>query len=214
MESGGEGRSGVLSSILTRERALLMAGVLVMEMVIFFGAMVVPVSQSTQQALKDAAKHLQNATAGASPLDTLEVIFFNNVRLALAEMVPVLGAIVFFVSITTTGQVIQVVATSYGAPGPLVGGLLFVFPFTMVELSAYALAVGSGSMLLVAWRRRILHGEVKVFALEAVGVVLVLLAAAAMETAALISPSLGLALWLPTALLIGWLAVRLGRPRR
>jgi len=182
-----------------------------MEMVIFFAAMVVPMDLATQQTLQQAANGIHNATSSSSPLVLVETIFSNNVRVALGEMIPARGAVLFFASIFTTGQIIQVIAISNGLPGVFYGLALFIFPFSIVELSAYAIAVGSGSMLVVAWRRKMLRSEARVFVLEVLAVVGTLLVAAAMETATLLEPTVGLALWFPLGLFIAWLAIILRR---
>jgi hypothetical protein len=128
-------------------------------------------------------------------------------------MIPGAGALVFVATMFTTGQILQVLTVTTGVPGVLLGLILFVFPYTIIELSAYALAVVSGSMLVVAWRRKTLRREVHAFLYEAIGVVLILLVAAAMETATVVSIPLGIALWLPTALVVVWLAIRLRSTR-
>jgi len=192
-------------------RLLLFLGVFVLELLIFFGATVVPIGPAAQQQVQQAAKELQNSTAHQPPAAVLGFIFSNNVKVALAELIPGAGAVVFFISMVNTGQVIQAIGLSTGVPAALLGSLLFAFPFTIVELSAYALAVCSGSMLIIAWRRKRLHREARVFAYEAVGVVLILLIAATMETITLFSYEIGFALWLPTGLLVAWLAITLRR---
>lgn len=193
---------------MSRERILLLLGVFALELVVFFAAMVIPIDQATQQSLQQVVDNLRNTTSNASPLVVMETLFSTNVRVALVEMIPAVGALIFFVSIFTTGQLIQVLALSNGLPGVLYGILLFIFPYSIIEFSAYPLAAGSGSMVIVAWRRKRLRREAPVFGLELVGVVVILLIAAAMETATLLSPAIGLALWFPTGLFIAWLLVR------
>lgn len=197
--------------LIEKGRLLLLLGVFVLELLLFFGAMAVPVDPDTQQRLQQAANSLQNSTVDQTPTAILGFIFSNNVRFALAEMIPGAGVLVFFVTILNTGQVIQVLALSRGLPGVLYGVALFVFPFSIVELFAYALAVCSGSMLIISWRRNRLRREARVFVFEAIGVVLTLLLAATMETITLLSPLIGLALWLPMGLLVAWLAIILRR---
>jgi uncharacterized membrane protein SpoIIM required for sporulation len=115
-------------------------------------------------------------------------------------MVPVVGGLLWVVSIYATGQIVQAVALSHGASGPLYGLVLLIFPFAIVELAGYAVAVGSGLMLIVAWRRRRLRNETRVLVLEAGVVAAMLLTAAVMETVTSINPVLGIALWIPTGL--------------
>jgi len=197
--------------LMSRGRPLLLLGIFILELGIFFGAMSMPIDQATQRTLQQAANSLQNATTDQPAAAMLGIIFSNNVKVALAEMIPAAGAVVFFVSIFNTGQVIQVLAMSRGVPGVFYGVALFIFPFSIVELFAYALAVCSGSMVLVAWRRKMLHREARVFVLEIAAVVLILLTAAVMETVTLLFPAVGLALWVPTGLFIAWLAVNFRR---
>jgi len=190
---------------------LAFAIALAVELVIFFGAMVYPIDPAQQTALLNQANTLLNATGGQGPTGVFSSIFDNNVRVALLEMIPAAGAFLFGLSIFTTGQVIQVLAISSHLPGPLFGLALFFFPFSIVELTAYAIAVASGTMLIVAWRRKTLAQELPVFVVEAAVVVVVVLIAAAMETANILSPIISLGLWAPTALAVAVLAVYIRR---
>jgi hypothetical protein len=192
---------------ITRERILLLAGAFVLELFVFFAATVIPLSQATGETLRQSANSI--CPHNAPPLQTTVCIFSHNLFVALSEMIPGIGALVFVYSIFITGQAIQALASYYGVPAAFYGVLLFVFPFTIVELSAYVLAVGSGSMLIVAWWRKKVREEAEVFVIEIVGVALMLLLAAAMETTTDLSPGLSLMLWLPLGLLIAWLAVAL-----
>ena len=183
-------------------RLLLFASIFVAELAIYFGAMVYPIDPLQQQALQQEAQQLANATIGQGPVAAVAGIFVNNARIALLEMIPAVGALLFAFVTFSTGQVIQVEASGASLPGPIFGLLLFVFPFAIIELSSYAIAVGSGSMLLVAWRRKALHKEVRVFVLEAGVIVGAVLVAAAMETMVDVNVAVSLGLWVPTALLI------------
>jgi len=184
----------------------LFAFALAIELAIYFAAMAYPIGPAEQQALQQQAQSLVNATIGQGPLVAVAGIFANNVRIALLEMIPVVGALILAAVSFSTGQVIQVEAMSTSIPGPVFGLFLFVFPFAIVELSSYALAVGSGSMLVVAWRRRTLHEEMRVFILEAGVIIVAVLVAAAMETMVDVNMVASIALWLPTALVIAMIA--------
>ncbi len=133
-------------------------------------------------------------------------IFAHNLPIAFTDMVPVLGAVRFALSIYGTGLAAQVVVASKGLPS-LFAVVLFLFPYSIVELSAYAVAVGSGTMLLVSLRRRRLRRELRVFILEGVIVALILFASAIMETTTSFFPLLGFALWLPTGLALAGLII-------
>jgi hypothetical protein len=199
--------------LASKGRLIFVLIMFVIELAIFFTGTITPINHATQQALNQTASGLKNATSGQPPLTTMRVIFTNNLRVALIEMLPVVGALVFAASIFTTGQLLQVITMTTGVPGILYALLLFIFPYTIVELSAYALAVVSGSMLVVAWRRKTLRREIRVFLYEIVAVVLILLTAAAMETATLESAWVGIALWIPTVLAMTLLAFRIRRVR-
>ncbi|MDV3243809.1 MAG: stage II sporulation protein M [Nitrososphaerales archaeon] len=194
-----EEQTSLKKELMGRRRVILFGLAFAIELTIFFGAMVYPIDPTRQQALVQQANTLVESTSGQGSAGIFATILANNMRVALLEMVPVAGAALFALSIFTTGQVIQALAVSSNLPGPVFGLALFLFPFAIVELSAYAVAVASGSMLLVAWRRRMLGKEVRVFALEMTLVVLAIVVAAAMETVGLVDPFVSFALWLPTA---------------
>ena len=202
-----EPRPGLVSQLLRRGRLLAFGVALAIELAIFFGAMVYPIDPSQQTALLNQANALVNSTSGQGPAGVFSAIFDNNLRVALLEMVPAAGALFFGVSIFVTGQVIQALAISSHLPGPVFGLALFFFPFAIVELTAYAIAVASGTMLIVAWRRKTLISELRVFFVEILVVAAVVFVAAAMETAGIVNPFVSLALWLPTALVVAVLAV-------
>ena len=201
----------LVSQLLRRGRLLAFGFALAVELTIFFGAMVYPIPSAQQAQLLNQANALMNSTTSQGPAGMFSAIFENNVRVALLEMIPAAGAFLFGVSIFTTGQVIQALAISSHLPGPLFGLALFFFPFSIVELSSYAIAAASGTMLIFAWRRKTLADEIRVFVLEALVVVLAVLLAAIMETAGIVEPLAGLALWLPTALGIAVFAMYLRR---
>ncbi|MBI3840754.1 MAG: stage II sporulation protein M [Thaumarchaeota archaeon] len=199
--SDDEARKGsVASELLGRWRVILVAAVLVVELGIFFGAAVAPVDETTRQALSDEAKNLPGPGTVSDPMRFFTIIFSNNMRIALFSMPPAMGAVPFAASIYTTGQLIQVAAASSGVSGLNYAAFLFLFPFAILELGAYALALSSGLMVLYSWRMKRLRLELKVFALEFLLVVALLAVAAAMEVATIASPPIGLALWIPTGL--------------
>ena len=206
---------GVLEELLGRWRLALLIGVLLLELALFFLASSAPLDPATRQALQGEAKNLTGDTHGLTPAGLFSFIFTHNAVVALGEMIPALGGLLWLVSIYATGQVIQVVALSNGAPGPLYAVFILLLPFAIVELSAYALALTSGTMLIVAWRRHTLHREARVLLLEAMMVLALLLTAAAMETVTIINPAAGFALWAPMGIAVAILvlAYKAGRRR-
>jgi hypothetical protein len=198
-QSAEEPAKSLLKDLVNRDRLMVFGVTLAIELIIFFGAMIYPINPSQQQELVKQANSILGSTGNQTSVSIFSAIFSNNARVALVEMVPAAGAALFAASIFTTGQVIQALALNSNLPGPLFGLLIFFFPFAIVELSAYAIAVASGSMLILSWRRKRLRREVKVFSLEVGLVVFCVLLAAAMETVGIVNPVVGFALWLPTA---------------
>ena len=200
-------RPSAVKELLGRRRLALMLTVLLVELTIFFIATSVPMDRSTQQTLQNEAKNISGVSNSLGLMGEFVYIFTHNAAIAFVEMVPVVGGLLWVVSIYATGQIFQAVAISNGAPGTLYGLLLFFFPFAIVELSSYAVAVSSGLMLIVAWSRHRLRIETRVLVLEAGAVASMLLVAAAMETVTVFSPVLGIALWIPTGFTIAALAL-------
>jgi uncharacterized membrane protein SpoIIM required for sporulation len=198
--------------LLDRRRLIIILGILLIEFAIFVVGLFTPIPKSDQQTLANETDSQFASIQSASPAQLVLFIFFHNLTIALVEMAPVIGAFLFVYSVYSTGLIAQVIAVSQGLPGQ-VGAIIFVFPYSLVELSAYAIAVGSGIMLLVALRKKQLHREIRVFVLEAVVVTGVLFVAAVMETATKFSPALGFALWLPTGLGIAGLIVLSSRKK-
>lgn len=193
---------GLLNELLGKRRLLFILVVLITELAIFFIATSIPINATTQQSLQNEAKNLSGSTANLGPTALFLFIFTHNTMIALGEMVPIFGGLIWVFSIYSTGQIIASVALSQGFPGLLYGALVLVLPFAIVELSAYAVAVASGTLVLVAWRRHRLRQEMKVLPLEVGLVVAMLLTAAAMETVTIVDATIGLLLWIPTGLLV------------
>lgn len=200
-------RPSTVKELLGRRRLALVLMVLLVELTIFFLAASVPMNTVTQQVLQNEEKNITGTSNSLGPTGQFVFIFAHNAAIAFGEMVPAVGGLLWVVSIYATGQILQAVALSQGAPGALYGLLLLFFPFAIIELAAYAVAVSSGVMLIVAWRRHQLRSEVRVLVLEAGVVASMLLIAAAMETVTIVNPVLGIALWIPTGLTIAALAL-------
>jgi uncharacterized membrane protein SpoIIM required for sporulation len=200
LETPSEPNSGLLS----RGRLLLVLGVFILELAILTAALMVPLDGSTKQIIANQTSGEFDWLTTATPLQVWLYIFSHNLEIALLEMVPVFGGFLFLVSIYSTGLATQVIFSSQGAPG-YYGLVLFALPYSMVELSAYAIATGSGAMLLVGWRKKRLRKELRAFGYEALVVALVLLVASAMETVTRYSVAAGFVLWVPTGVAIAWL---------
>ncbi len=183
-----------------RQRLLVVFVVLALELALLFAAASIPIAASSQQALQNEAKSLAQTTDTMTPVALFAYIFTHNALIAFSEMIPIVGGFLWVVSIYATGQVIQVEAIMQGSTGATYGVLLLVLPFAIVELSAYAVAVASGTLLIVSLRRHSVRQEVKVLGVEAGLVAGLLLTAAAMETVTIADPLVGLLLWVPMGL--------------
>ena len=189
------------SELLDRQRLLLVLGVFVIELLIFVSGLLTPLSTGEQQIIANQTSSQFAPIQSASLQEQVVFIFSHNLLIALAEMVPVFGAFLFVYSVHFTGLATQAIVAEKSLPG-LAGLILFLFPYTLVELSAYAIAVASGVMLIWAGIIKHLMRELKVFVIEVGVIVSVLFTAAAMEAATSSSWIVGIALWIPTGLAI------------
>lgn len=209
----GAPEQDAVSEILSRQRLAFVVVALLVEAVLFFVGLFTPLSGPARQSLANqTSSQFGNLTAGP-PAQLVAYIFTHNLSIALPEMIPIAGALLFGISVYSTGLAAQALVASQGLPAQW-GVVIFAFPYSLVELTAYAVAVVSGFALLAAWRKGRLRRELRVFVLEGVAVTCILLVAAAMEVATVrVSVALGLALWLPTGLALAAAMVFAGRRR-
>jgi len=179
-----------------------MAGAFVAELGIFVAGLLVPIDAGTKGIIVNQTTTSFAPLQGSPPAQVVLLIFSHNAVIAMIEVIPVMGAFAFVGSMFTTGVIAQALLASNGVPG-FFGAFLLLFPYSLVELSAYAVALGSGIMLIVGWRMRRLRSEVQVLLEEVIVVFALLLLAAAMEEATSLSPLLGFALWAPTGIAVG-----------
>lgn len=202
---------GAAAEILSRRRMFLVLAALLAEIGLFAAGLLTPLPDATRQALANQASSQFGGVQNRSAVQLVGFIFSHNAAIAIPEMIPVLGALLFVVSVFSTGLAAQALVASQGLPASW-GALIFAFPYTVVELTAYAVALVSGFMLLVAWRKKRLRRELKFFALEGLGVLAILVVAATMEVITVkVSPASGFALWLPTGLALAGVLVFAGR---
>ncbi len=188
-----------VQDLFDRRRVLLILVILLVEVGVFVAGILAPIPGSLRETLVNQSSAQFADVPQSTPPLLLSLIFTHNLPFAIVEMVPILGAVVFVSSIYVTGVVAQAIASGYGYPGQF-GAILLAYPYSLVEFSAYAIAVSAGVMLLLSWRKGRLGRELRVFVLEMATVALVLLVAALMETLTKFYPLIGVALWIPTAL--------------
>jgi hypothetical protein len=185
--------------LLSKGRLTLMAVAFALELVLFFAGLLVPIDPGTRSILVNQTSSEFGTIQSVSPIQVVFLIFSHNFAIALVDTVPMLGILSFGTSMFATGVLAQSLIASSGVPG-FFGAFLLLFPYSLVELSAYAVALGSGIMIIAALRDGRLRLEVKILAEEIVVVICLLLLAAIMEEATNLSLVLGLALWIPTGL--------------
>ncbi len=197
-EKGVETSRGLFRS----PRFLLFFAILIIELVLFFGAMAVPLDPVQQRSFLSEGQQLTQSLNGTNPLDTLYVIYLNNVRIGLIEAVPFVGPLFFGYSIYTSGQILAAFAISTNLPPILLGVITFIFPHALIEFAGYAIAVTAGLMLILSGIRRRMRKEIRIFAKELLAAGALLLVAAVIETLEIVSPLFGFGLWLPIALFL------------
>lgn len=195
------------SELFDRERFLLVVAIFFVELGIFAAGILTPLTPATQQSLANQTSNEFGVAKNLTPPQLIFFIFAHNLLLAVGDMVPVGGALLFAFSIYGTGLAAQAIVVSNSGLPPQFGLLLLAFPYSLVELSSYAIAVVAGVMLIVSLVQRRFRRELKVFALEGIVVTVLLILAAAMETATGLWPVVGLALWLPTGLILAGIII-------
>ena len=202
-----------MGELFDRGRVKVMVAALAVEVTLFAVGLLTPLSASTQQNLAQQANSQLAPLQSSGFVQMTFLIFGHNLTIAFGEMIPLLGALILLFSIFTTGLAAQALVVSQGLSGPW-ALLIFVFPYSIIEFSGYAIATGAGVMLFASWRRKRLRQELRIFVLEGAAVAAVLSVAAAMETATNFSPLLGLALWVPTGLAAATMIVVRRKRRR
>jgi uncharacterized membrane protein SpoIIM required for sporulation len=77
-------------------------------------------------------------------------IFSNNFRVAIVELVPLLGLAIFGLSLYETARIVEVIAIVKNVGVGLALGNLFFLPSTWLELPAYAIAAAESFYLVYA----------------------------------------------------------------
>jgi len=88
---------------------------------------------------------LNQASAGQ-----VSAIFSNNFRVAIVELVPVLGLTIFGLSLYETARIVEVIAIVKSVGVGVALGTLFFLPSTWLELPAYAIAAAESVYLVYA----------------------------------------------------------------
>lgn len=142
-------------------------------------------------------------------------IFLHNMVPATLDMVPFFGMLIFVLSTIVTGLTLSAEAVTLGQNGSLLAIKLMTLPYSWIELSAYALSLSEGLILIKAGIKGRFWKE-----LMSTGVRMWLLAMTLLFVAALFESAtilLGFPLyyltWIPFAMIVSILAVALRRKR-
>jgi len=95
---------------------------------------------------------LENSVQNTTYFGKVLMIFPHNLAIATADFIPIIGILVFGITIADTAYVISVVSTHYGIPGIVAAISLLLLPHSAVELPSYAVAVGAGTYTVINWR--------------------------------------------------------------
>jgi len=110
-------------------------------------------------ALVQQYNGLEGSIRSQPYVDIAISIFANNVKVAILDFIPILGAIFLAYSIVNTGMLLSAVSTANHLPGIAVALGLLTLPHSFIELPSYAIATASGLYILIKrndWMRGIL----------------------------------------------------------
>ena len=121
------------------------------EIALFLVISALPFLPGEQSLYTSQGNQIGNEFQGVGLFGQFVGIFANNFRIALIEMVPIIGPILFAISIYETARVSEALALTQGLPPVLVViVLLLLFPHSWLELPAYAVATMEGLYLFYA----------------------------------------------------------------
>jgi uncharacterized membrane protein SpoIIM required for sporulation len=189
--------------------------------IILILAATLPFFPGEEQLYTTIVNNTRSSVLGATFFGEFRAIFLNNIQVALGGALPFLGTLSFGIASYNTGRALQAIAINDGAPPSLLLVLLYLFPHTWIEESAYPIATASGLLAVTKWRsvspteflRRLNWGSTK-FALALGGVALILMTAGFFEVLANYLGFGVIALWAPLGILYYLFAVRYRKHKR
>ena len=204
-DGGKAAFSGVWERFFGRRLSVILS-LFLGEVLLFFVLTSVPFFSGEQDSYGQQAQQL-GRLLDRSFIGLIAVIFTNNARVGLIELVPGVGPLFFGISVYETARLTQAIALSQNFPPPLVVLTLFFLPHSWIELPAYALATGESVLLLNSSLRWLLKDErgrmrmeLEQLVLVLLVVVLMLLIAAMFEAEEIVLGVTGLIIWIPFAL--------------
>jgi uncharacterized membrane protein SpoIIM required for sporulation len=187
-----------------------------------------PSQLSSYETQYNSITPVLNATAAGQ----ITGIFANNIKVAMVELFPILGLVIFGVSLYQTAKIIEVIGIINGHGTAFALTNLFALPSTWLELPAYAIAVAESIYLVYGVYLGLSRGrewfarEVRFLLVNLVLIAVVLIVAAIFEvteiqlemmfgpTAPPQEQAYVLLTWLPFALVLAGVIVFWRRARR
>lgn len=123
----------------------------IIEVGLFFAVTSLPFFPGEQALYTSQSNEINSQFQGAGLPSTFWGIFVNNFRIALIEVIPGIGLLLFAFSLYATARILQVISMNdHASPIIVVLILLLFFPHSWIELPAYAVATAEGIFLLYA----------------------------------------------------------------
>ncbi len=223
------GLKGAISEYASRG-LLLFVLLFLLEIGVFLLVVSLPFLPGEKAIFVNQSNQIGSEFKNASLATQFVGIFTNNFRIGLIEMIPGLGGALFAFSLYSTARIIEVEALTQGVSPVLLVLFLFIFPYSYIELPAYAVATGEGLYLSYAILRWLFStgGRSVDFKVEGrqlivnIGIVAVMLAVAALFESVELqllqdNPGFFWVTWIPFAGIVALAIVlnrRLGRMRR
>ena len=136
----------------THRGLIVIALIFLIEIVLFFAISALPFYPGEQADYANQSKQIGAQVQGASLPTQFWGIFSNNYGIAIRELVPGLGLVIFSVSIYATARILEVISVQdHVSPFVLVLVLLLLFPHSWLELPAYAVAAAESILIVYAF---------------------------------------------------------------
>jgi uncharacterized membrane protein SpoIIM required for sporulation len=193
-----------LKRLLQPRLMFFFISILFMEIIWVLMGSIIPLPSNELQTI-NATYGRTISNISQNPASYWFFIASHNIRNVLVELIPGLGILVATFAAVGTGEIIQAFAI-VGGPAypihvaPVLVLLLFLFPHTIVELSAYALACASSLYFVVSFfgkERKSIGENLKILLSGAIVSIMLILTAAFFEMLINFWFIIGALMWFP-----------------
>lgn len=174
-----EGRIAWTGTLL--ERAIVFAVIFVLCVLVTTAGVLTKIDLPTARNIINEMDELEKILRTTN-ID-IQLIFGNNLMYALGMFIPVAGPWLGFYVLYNTGVIISAFGTLYGVNPLLTFLMLFLFPHTWMEYTAYALAISESLWLIHAAVKHRFRDELMVMFMMVVLCNILLLVGAIVEVA-------------------------------